>query len=422
MNGYRRWWSTLLFTSLLSLCGCGGGGGGGGDSVHIDDWDIYSKEFYVVITTDLNGDGASDILFTNFVVSQKISCNYKPGDFKCKSKERESYYTVVYLQQSLSPGNFMSDKKYELAGMSVSAAAGDLNQDGIPDFTAAQLKEGTIRLFTGDGGVPGSFSSSVDFAAAMPARCIAIGDLNGDSLNDMVVAGNDVVLLENNPASPGSNFSSRSLAIENPSCVAIADINGDSRNDLVVTGADGVGVVLQDHAPAEGGNFLPVTWYPAGVGAIDVAVADLNGDSMPDMAVANSGDAIGSVSIYLQDPLNVGEFFPATLYSTAVNSNGVAIGDLNNDFLPDLAVANNDPAGGSVSVLLQSVTGSGTFNPAVDYPGVNGPNDVAIDDLNGDGFADLVVADNSKMPKGSPYILFQDANNPGVFLGRMQLP
>ena len=417
-----RGWRALLMAALLALSGCGGGGGGGGDSTHLDDWDTQSKEFYAVTTADLNGDEASDIVFTNAVTSLKISCNYKAGDFNCKSKERVNYYVVVYLQESLNPGNFMSDKKYELAGASHSIAVGDLNQDGIPDLAAAQLEDGTIRLFSGDGGVPGSFLSSVDFTAAMPARCIAVGDLNGDDLNDMAVAGNDVVLLENDPAAPGSNFGFRLLGVENATCVAFADINGDRRNDLVVTGATGVGVALQEQPPVVPGTFRPVTWYAAGSGAVDVAVADLNSDSLPDLAVANSGDAIGSVSVHLQDSLNAGEFLPAMFYPAGVNSSGVAIGNLNNDFLPDLAVANNDPAGGSVSVLLQLSTGNGTFAAAVDYPGVDGPDDIAIDELNGDGYADLTVADNSTMPKGPPYILVQDAVNPGNYFSRTQLP
>jgi hypothetical protein len=65
-----------------------------------------------------------------------------------------------------------------------------------------------------------------------------------------------------------------------------------------------------------------------------------------------------------------------------------AIGDLNGDGKADLAVANNTTA--SVSVFLN--TGTGSFAPKVDYTTGNTPKFVAMGDMNGDGRADLVVA------------------------------
>ena len=74
----------------------------------------------------------------------------------------------------------------------------------------------------------------------------------------------------------------------------------------------------------------------------------------------------------------------------------MALGDLNRDGNPDLAVVNlcGDDAQcnqrGTVSVLINR--GDGTFAPKVDFPVGKSPSSAAIGDLDGDGKADLATA------------------------------
>ena len=92
----------------------------------------------------------------------------------------------------------------------------------------------------------------------------------------------------------------------------------------------------------------------------------------------------------------------------------VAIGDLNGDGDPDLAVANR--GSDNVSVLLGN--GDGTFQSAVNYGAGDGPSSVAIGDLNGDGDPDLAVAnwlsDNVSVLLGNGDGTFQAAVNYGA--------
>src|SRR5262249_40749873 len=79
---------------------------------------------------------------------------------------------------------------------------------------------------------------------------------------------------------------------------------------------------------------------------------------------------------------------------TGASPNGVAVGDLNGDLLPDVVVANFES--NSVSVLL--ARGGNAFAPHTDYPTGKGPMAVALGDMNGDGKLDLVsvnYTDNS---------------------------
>jgi hypothetical protein len=78
----------------------------------------------------------------------------------------------------------------------------------------------------------------------------------------------------------------------------------------------------------------------------------------------------------------------AVNYGAGATSKSVAVGDLNGDGKPDLAVANYNS--NTVSVLLGN--GNGTFAAAVNYGTGSFPLSVAIGDLNGDGRLDLAVA------------------------------
>src|SRR5919197_672103 len=124
-----------------------------------------------------------------------------------------------------------------------------------------------------------------------------------------------------------------------------------------------------------------------------VAIGDLNGDGKPDLAIANSyfdadddeGQA-GTVSIRLGR--GDGTFKPRRDYSTGGGPHSVAIGDLNGDRAPDVAAAVADTD--TLAVLLNN--GDGSLRPPVSYATGDDPFWVAVGDLDGDGKPDLATA------------------------------
>jgi hypothetical protein len=136
--------------------------------------------------------------------------------------------------------------------------------------------------------------------------------------------------------------------------------------------------------------LLAATPTPAGI-----AIGDLNGDGKPDLAVANGSvdpdeGQVGTVSIRLNR--GDGTFKPRRDYEDTPGPAAIAIADLNRDGKPDLATANFD---GSVSTLFNS--GDGSFRVEHDYPTGDRTASIAVADVNGDGAPDLVatVADNN---------------------------
>src|SRR5262249_4214963 len=87
--------------------------------------------------------------------------------------------------------------------------------------------------------------------------------------------------------------------------------------------------------------------------AVSVAVADFNGDGIPDLAVANGSPAPGTQGkVSILQGKGDGTFRTAVEYATGERSSSVAVGDFNGDGIPDLALSDNAVSNGTVSVLL----------------------------------------------------------------------
>jgi hypothetical protein len=149
-------------------------------------------------------------------------------------------------------------------------------------------------------------------------------------------------------------------------------------------GSNNVSTLLGDGA----GAFGTPTDFAVGTNPFSVAIKDLNGDGKPDLAVANFGS--NTVSILL-NTTQLGPsvtFDPAVNFAVGTNPYSVAIGNLNGDSKPDLAVTNINS--NNVSILLNS--GAGAFGCVTTFAAGMGPSSVAVGDLNGDGKLDLAVA------------------------------
>lgn len=159
--------------------------------------------------------------------------------------------------------------------------------------------------------------------------------------------------------------------------------------------------------------FFPAVGYDSGGNAAEaVAVADLNGDSKPDVIVAdwcgnNSSDCKyylwgfdGTVTVLLGN--GNGTLQPAVSYASGGETPvSIAVADVNGDGKPDIIVANKcasatncNSGNGSVGIMLGN--GDGTFQPVATYDsGGFLAVSMAVGDFNGDGKPDLAVAHSS---------------------------
>ncbi len=283
-------------------------------------------------------------------------------------------------------------------------------------LTAMCLSAGCRR----DGG------SASDVGAPPPALSfsVAVDDMNGDGVADIVATVGSFTLppphfglvsvFVNDPMQPGSFSASEQFAAGEDSVgVAIGDLDGDGLLDLAVANyrTDDVSVLLQE--PTEPGAFQAATSYPTGRLPESVAIGDLDGDGRADLAVANNHVDSPFVSVLFQDPTLPGSFLPTTAIPTSRATSSVVIGDVDGDALLDVVAT-----GGMVFILLQDPATPGTFFPAVEYAAGPQPVSVALGDLDGDGFLDIAVANlgEPEFPQtASLSVLLQDAGTPGTF-------
>lgn len=170
-----------------------------------------------------------------------------------------------------------------------------------------------------------------------------------------------------------------------PSDLAVADLNGDNIPDAVV--ANQVSNDVSVHLGTAGGGFSAPAFIPVGSGPFSLVAAQLNSDNFLDIAVANSGS--NNVSILLGN--GNGTFSAPTNFTAGASPISVAAGDLNNDGNSDLVVANFGSFFlGTVSVLFGN--GSGVFTAGPSLRTRTQPSAVAVGNLNGDNNLDLVVA------------------------------
>ena len=143
-----------------------------------------------------------------------------------------------------------------------------------------------------------------------------------------------------------------------PGSVAFGDLNGDGKPDLAVANENSntVSVFLNSTAPgATTPSFAPNVDFATGLFPLSIAVGDLNGDGRPDLAVVNESSRTVSVFLNTTAPGATTASFTAKVdVATGSGPVSIAVGDLNGDGKPDLAVAN--ASSNTVSVLLNATT------------------------------------------------------------------
>lgn len=237
---------------------------------------------------------------------------------------------------------------------------------------------------------PVNFAAPVDYTVGTLPFANAVGDFNNDKILDIAVcnySSNNVSVLLGNGNGTFQTAVEYPVGTE-PSAITVADLNNDGFPDIAV--ADEIGetiAVLLNKADGTG-TFNAAVLYPAGQAPRGIVAGDLRNNGILDLVVANNLG--GDVTVFLGN--GNGTFQAGVNYLANQNPKSVVLGSFRNNGILDIAVANHNT--NDVSILLGN--GDGTFQAPVDYPVGTDPRHVLAFDFNKDGNLDLATANGGE--------------------------
>jgi hypothetical protein len=399
-------------------------GNGDGTFGHLTNW-VADQQPVSIAIGDFNGDQKPDLVVANSgsndlsfltgnndgtFLSPRVNANISSpapvvtGVFTGNGKQdiiigNTSSLTGTVLTEMLgngdgtfqTPTTINSNIVTPPLGQAVALVAADLNGDGKLDLVMLDSNK-NVDVFLGNG--DGTFQTPSVYAAGASPKGMAIGDFTGNGHPDIAVINTasgsgdgTVTILLNNGHGIFSPFATAADAGLTPTAVAAADFNGDGKADLVVTNNNGFSSTVSILTSNGDGSFKAPVTYAVEADPTAVAVGDLNGDGKPDLAVTN----------FLGQGLDIllnngdGTFGSARFYTTGSNPTGVLLGDFMNQGHTDVVTTNDF----GDSLTLWTNPGTGLLTGPLTFPVGDRPALSAAADFTGNGLVDLVTTNGN---------------------------
>ena len=352
--------------------------------------EIYPVDFQASLlhSADLDGDGKLDLVIVNNARSRiQILWNQTGLTNRAVPVAGRRDINELPPDARFRIDSVSSEKR--IAAFTVT----DLNGDGRPDFLyyGGDPKELIFQANLGTNGWAALKRWPIEDALLSP-NALATGDIDGDGLPDIVLlAETHFYLLRQGKDHQLSEPEKIPLSAAVKS-VQILDVDGDGRQDLMLVNWDSPTPfrVRFQNASGQLGPEIHFSSPPVRSYWAD----DLDGDGKAEIVsiALNSGRAslanvVKGTATPLAAGLVEGQFEIQPLQRTTKSKRGLAFADVNGDGLPDLLVA--EPESGQLSLQLQKA--DGTFGPAATFPTLAGVTELSALDWNGDGRAEVAL-------------------------------
>jgi phosphodiesterase/alkaline phosphatase D-like protein len=455
----------------------------------------------------------------HFINAEDLDSDGKP-DIVVSSEGSNilSIYKNTATSGTITSGSFASRFDMISGQYTSGIEIADINGDNKPDLVASNVNSHNVSVFRNIG-QPGTLSSSsfikTDFATSNSPYGVAIGDLDGDGLPDICTSnwtGSNISVLRNKISSApttvtsfapatgpigatvtitGNNFdpvpsnnivrfgavkaivnsasatqltvtvpigaSYQPISVTNitsgltaysekpfnvtfpsskvidkasfsspaasipgtaPFFIAYADFDLDGKIDMVTSNPGSNTISVFKNTSTTGslsaGSFQTKVDFSTGTLPYGVAVGDIDGDGKPDIAVTNHGS--NSVSVFrnttVPGSINTGSFAAKIDFSTGVWPHLLSIKDIDGDGKPDIAVANKNSL--TVSILrntsTQGIINSEAFSPKIDFSTGTEPYGVEVADIDADGRQDVIITNT----KSNSVSVYRNIGAPGL--------
>ncbi len=323
-----------------------------------------------------NADGHLNLVVTNELTGQ-VSVLYNDGnDTFAASVPYRAGTGVSVIDPSSSPEVTSLDATAGVAG-------GPPVPGGPTDLVTINPGSNTLDVLAGLGG--GRFANPVTIDTPSPAEVVRVADFTGNGIDDLAVLTAQGVSIYLGNGKGGFLPPTTYNAGSDPTGLTVADLLGNGQLDLLVGNAYGDVLILVGKGD---GTFRPFEPVKADIA---LAVADLTGNGALDFVYADQSLNQVTVVYGSPDQSSTNSQVIGNQATGILAPGAILLADMNGDGIPDLIVANS----GANNVLVYPGLGNGQFGPPVNgtqgFPVGTDPTGLAVADLNGQ--PDLLVAD-----------------------------
>jgi fibronectin type 3 domain-containing protein len=406
---------------------------------------------------DFNKDGRSDIAVTDagegsnevsillgkgdgtfrervvFSVSGVMPSTIKEGDFNNDGisdlavlYHRSGYCgsgicTAIDLLLGKSDGSFILKNAVVQGGIK-DFTSGDFNRDGIIDIVVCY--NGSNIVLVGDGN--GKFSQTQAFSQSINLLAYP-GDINNDGDEDLLMrdAGSLMPWFGQGDGTfrRGVSIGGRDVAI-----LGIGDMNGDAIMDMVaIDWRHKLSIILGTGGGSFQGDSGVANESEPYYSGVNLTTGDFNGDGNQDIAVSMypsdwSGTPKGKTRVRVYWGSGYNTFVPGTLIESDHYWTTRVFGvDLNADGKMDIALQAHPWDRYGVSVFLNN--GDGSFQGAMKYDIESNRTSIKLEDVNSDGYPDLINNVQEGMWGTSSYgVSIHAGNGDGTFRHHHTIP
>jgi hypothetical protein len=281
------------------------------------------------------------------------------------------------------------------AGTVIDKPSGGLDGNGSHTYSAPGQKTVTVTI-TDAGGASASATSTAMVSggsgpppATMPAIYTGVGGGSAPNLRVFTLGGS---LL--------SSFFAFDPAFTGGVRVAAGDLNGDKHADIIAAAGPGGGPHVKVFDGITGNLLSSFDAYATSfTGGVYVAVGDVNGDGVPDIVTGAGAGGGPQVKVFNGIQGNLLQSFLA-YDSSFTGGVRVAVGDVNGDGFADI-ITGAGPGGGPQVKVFSAVQDKLLTSFFAFDAGFQGGVTVAAGDVNGDGHADIVAGAG---PGGGPQV------------------
>lgn len=323
-----------------------------------------------VVCGDIDGDGDLDMVATAF------------SDDKIAWYENDGTTTPSFTEHTVTT---TADGIWDVN-------LADVDGDGHIDILAVSYFDNTVAWYKNDGNATPSFSQQILSSTFSTPRSIVSGDLDTDGDLDIIVASpsdDRISWFENDGATPPT-FTQNTITTTADGIrdITIGDLDNDGDLDVLSASFNDNTIAWYTNDGAANPSFSKQLISTTAISAQSVVVGDMDGDGDLDVVSASMNDH--KIAWYRNDGNAIPSFTTQVIATNAIGAIVVAIGDVNGD--GDLDIISGSIGDDKIAWYINSGTANPTFVKNVMNTTTNEVNCVTVGDVDGNGTLDVISA------------------------------